>query len=105
MTSCTTTDCPCLLPDSCQLDDTTFESLEEIGISFFSGSTEEENFVKLLLSRCNMETLKRVSLTVPYVPVSSQIMEVVERIHSMCYPKENVQFNVLSVEARKPFAI
>ncbi|CAL4899747.1 unnamed protein product [Urochloa decumbens] len=102
MTPCTTSGCPCLLPESCTLNDITFYSLEVIGISFFTGSPEEEQFLKLLLSRCNMVTLKRVDLTVPSAPVSSKIMEIVEGIRGICCPKRKVQFNVLAREVPKP---
>ncbi|CAN6333697.1 unnamed protein product [Urochloa humidicola] len=102
MTPCTTSGCPCLLPESCTLNDITFDSLEEIGISFFTGSTEEEQFLRLLLSSCSMVTLKRVDLTVPFAPVSSKIIEIVEGIRGMCCPKRKVQFNVLAREVPKP---
>ncbi|CAL4892597.1 unnamed protein product [Urochloa decumbens] len=104
MTSCTTSGCPCLLRESYMLDDITFDSLEEIKISLFSGSTEEEEFMKLLLSRRNMVTLKRVDLTVPFAAVSPTIMEVIERIQSTCYPNREVQFSVRSREVPKPLA-
>ncbi|CAN6293368.1 unnamed protein product [Urochloa humidicola] len=99
---CSTSGCPCLLPEGYGMDDCTFDALEEIEIMFFTGSTEEEEFVKLLLSRCNMVTLKRVDLTVPFVPVSSEIMEVVEGIRGICCPNTKVQFNVHSREVPKP---
>jgi hypothetical protein len=76
------------------LDGIAFDSLEEIGIKSFTGSDEQEEFMKLLLSRCNTVTLKRVDITVPLAPVSSEIMEVVERIRSMCHPNSKIQFNV-----------
>jgi hypothetical protein len=85
------------------LDDITFDSLEEIGIAFFTGSAEQVEFVELLLSRCNtVTTLKRVDFTVPFVPVSSEIMEVVQRISSMCHPNSKVQFNVHATEVPEP---
>lgn len=83
------------------MDDSTFDALEEIEISFLTGSSEEEEFAKLLQSRCNMVTLKRVDLTVPFVPDSSEIMEVVEGIRSMCCPNSKVQFIVLAKEVPK----
>ncbi|CAN6342630.1 unnamed protein product [Urochloa humidicola] len=104
MKSCTTSGCPCLLPENYVLDDITFDSLEDIEISFFSGSTEEEEFMKSLLSRSNMVALKRVDLTVPFAVIPSAIMEVIERIQSTCYPNREVQFNVLSREVGKPLA-
>ncbi|CAL4899749.1 unnamed protein product [Urochloa decumbens] len=99
---CSTSGCPCLLPESYGMDGCTFDALEEIEISLFTGSTEEEEFVKLLLSRCNMVTLKSVGLTVPFVPVTSEIMEVVEGIRAICCPNTKVQFNVRSREVPKP---
>ncbi|CAN6351589.1 unnamed protein product [Urochloa humidicola] len=99
---CSTSGCPCLLPESYGMDNCTFDALEEIEISFFTGSAEEEEFVKLLLSRCNMVTLKKVDLTVPFVPVSSEIMEVVQGIRDICCPNSKVQFNVRSREVSKP---
>jgi hypothetical protein len=86
------------------LDDIAFDSLEEIGINFFTGSDEQEQFMKLLLSKCNTVTLKRVDITVPIDPVSLEIMEVVERIHGVCHPNSKVQFNVLPREVPNPFA-
>lgn len=51
--------------------------------------------MELLLSRCNtVATLKRVDFTVPFVPVSSEIMEAVQRISSMYDSNSKVQFNV-----------
>ena len=50
--------------------------------------------MKLLLSKCNTATLKRVDITVPLAPVSSEIMEVVERIRSVWHPNRKTQFNV-----------
>ncbi|CAN6333701.1 unnamed protein product [Urochloa humidicola] len=99
---CSTSGCPCLLPESYVMDGCTFDALEEIEISFFTGSTEEEEFVKLLLSRCNMGTLKRVDLTVPFVPVTLEIMEVVEGIRAICCPNTKVLFNVRSREVPEP---
>jgi hypothetical protein len=96
--------CPCLLPENYRLDGITFDSLEEIGIKFFTGSDEHEQFMKLLLSKCNMATLKRVDITVPLAPVSSEIMEAVERIRSVCHPNSKTQFNVHAREAVKPLA-
>ena len=81
----------------------TFDSLEEIGIRFFTGSDEQEEFMKLLLCKCNAATLKRVDITVPDT-VFSEIMEVVERIRSVCHPNSKVQFNVLPREVPNPFA-
>ena len=86
--------CPCLLPENYRLDGITFDSLEEIGIKFFTGSDEQDEFMKLLLSKCNTVTLKRVDITVPLAPNSSEIKEVVERIHSVCHPNSKIQFNV-----------
>jgi hypothetical protein len=86
------------------LDGITFDSLEEIGIKFFTGLDELEQFMKLLLSKCNMVTLKRVDIMVPLAPVSSEIMEAVERIRSVCHPNSNTQFNVHTREAVKPLA-
>jgi hypothetical protein len=68
------------------------DSLEEIGISFFTGSAEQQEFIEVLLSRCNIVTLKRLDIMVSSTPVSSEIMEFVERIRTM-YRK--VQLNVL----------
>jgi hypothetical protein len=84
------------------LDDITFNSLEEIEISFFTGSAKQVEFVELLMSRCNKVILKRVDFTVSSDPVSSEIMEVVQRIRSMCHPNSNVQFNVNCREVPKP---
>ena len=95
-------DCPCHLPENYSLDDITFNSLEAIEISFFTGSAEQVEFVELLLSRCNKVILKRVDFTVPSGPVSSEIMEVVQRIRSMCHPNSKVQFNVNCREVPKP---
>ncbi|CAD6267203.1 unnamed protein product [Miscanthus lutarioriparius] len=92
--SCSVSGCPCLLPENYRLDGIAFDSLEEIGIKFFTGSDEQEEFMKLLLSRCNTVTLKRVDITVPLAPVSSEIMEVVERIRSVWHPNRKTQFNV-----------
>lgn len=83
------------------MDDITFESLEEIGISFFTGSDEQAQFMKLLLSRCNMVTLKRVNIMVQFPPVSSEVMEAVETIRSMCNQNSKVQFNVVAREPPK----
>ena len=76
------------------MDGIAFDSREEIGIKFFTGSDEQEEFMKLLLSKCNTVTLKRVDITVPLAPNSSEIKEVVERIHSVCHPNSKIQFNV-----------
>ncbi|CAD6251806.1 unnamed protein product [Miscanthus lutarioriparius] len=103
-TSCSVSGCPCLLPENYRLDGITFDSLEEIGIKFFTGSDEHEQFMKLLLSKCNTTTLKRVDITVPLAPVSSEIMEAVERIRSVCHPNSKTQFNVHAREAVKPLA-
>jgi hypothetical protein len=54
--------CPCLLLENYRLDGIAFDSLEEIGIKSFTGSDEQEEFLKLLLSRCNTVTLKRVDI-------------------------------------------
>jgi hypothetical protein len=94
--------CPCLLPENYRLDGISFDSLEEIGIKFFTGSDEQEQFMKLLLSKCSAVTLKRVDITVPLVPVSSEIMEAVERIRSVCHPNSKTQFNVHVKEVVKP---
>ncbi|CAN6342631.1 unnamed protein product [Urochloa humidicola] len=99
---CTMSGCRCLLPESYVMDGCTFDALEEIELSFFTGSTEEEEFVKLLLSRCNMGTLKRVDLTVPFVPVTLEIMEVVEGIRTICCPNTKVLFTVPSREVPEP---
>jgi hypothetical protein len=46
----------------------TFDSLKETKMIDFKGSAAEEGFVKLLLSRCNAKTLRRVQIIVePYL--------------------------------------
>ncbi|TVU41090.1 hypothetical protein EJB05_14584, partial [Eragrostis curvula] len=97
--------CPCHLQGNHTVDNITFDSLEEIEIWSFNGSVKHEEFVLLLLSRCNTEILKRVDITACFYHVPSSNTRVCRRIRRKCSKNTKVEFHVYAQGGRIPFYV
>lgn len=80
---------PCRLPNSHRTDNITLGSLEEIEINQFTGSDEQLEFLKLLVSRCSVTRIISVELNKgDFAPPSNK--EIAQKICSICRPSFRV---------------
>ncbi|KAL6657896.1 hypothetical protein ACP70R_005676 [Stipagrostis hirtigluma subsp. patula] len=85
--------CPCRLAESHNSEKIALHSLEEVGISYFSGSHEEVEFVEKL-SKCTAAILKKLTIDYIRYPASPLTKEMCEEVRSKCHPNVKVEFFV-----------